>query len=198
MNDKDVLRHYLREAREALVWKLDGLAEYDARRPLTPTATNLLGLVKHVAVTELLYLGHVFGRELPDPPVWLDAVLAPDAEPNLDLWAAPGESREDIIGFYRRVWAHSDATIETLGLDTACEIPWWRPEIRGTTLHRVAIHMIAETHRHAGHADIVRELVDGSAGLRAVNDNLPPGDREWWASHHARVEEAARRAGGGG
>ncbi|MFG1947108.1 DinB family protein [Nonomuraea sp. NPDC048826] len=195
MTDKDVLRDYLREAREALVWKLDGLTEYDARRPLTPTATNLLGLVKHVAATELLYLGHVFGRRLPEPLPWLEAALADDAEPNSDLWATPEETREDIVGSYRRVWANSDATIEALDLGHPCEIPWWRPESRRTTLHRLVVHMIAETHRHAGHADIVRELVDGSAGLRAGNANLPPGDGAWWAAHHARVEEAARRAG---
>ncbi|MGI5271507.1 DinB family protein [Nonomuraea sp. CA-218870] len=195
-DEKEMLLHYLREARESLVWKLDGLTEYDARRPLTPTATNLLGLVKHVAATELLYLGHVFGRRLAEPVPWLETALAPGAEPNLDMWATPEETRDDVVGFYRRVWANSDATIGALGLDTPCEIPWWRPGTRATTLRRIVVHMIAETHRHAGHADIVRELIDGAAGLRPDRDNLPPVEREWWASYHARVEEAARRAAG--
>lgn len=194
MNEPDLLRHYLHDARRALVWKLDGLTEYDARRPLTPTATNLLGLVKHVAATELLYLGHAFGRHLAEPVPWLEAALAPDAEPNLDMWASPEETLEDVVGLYRRVWAHSDETLRTLPLDTSCEIPWWNPDTRHTTLRRIAIHMIAETHRHAGHADIVRELVDGSAGLREDGSNLPASDRQWWASYHARVEQAARQA----
>ena len=55
--------------------------------------------------------------------------------------------------------------------------------------------MIAETHRHAGHADVVRELLDGSAGLRAGNDNLPAQDEAWWRAYRARVEDAARAAG---
>jgi hypothetical protein len=55
--------------------------------------------------------------------------------------------------------------------------------------------MIAETDRHAGHADIVRELIDGAAGLRKDNDNMAPGDRAWWESYRDRLERAAREAG---
>ena len=62
------------------------------------------------------------------------------------------------------------------------------------TLHRIIVHMTAETQRHAGHADIVRELIDGTAGRRADNDNLPPGDQAWWRDYRDRVEEAARLA----
>jgi hypothetical protein len=65
------------------------------------------------------------------------------------------------------------------------------------TLHRVLVHMIAETNRHAGHADIVRELIDGAAGLRADNDNMAPGDASWWAGYRDRLEQAARDADGG-
>ena len=56
------------------------------------------------------------------------------------------------------------------------------------------IHMIAEVNRHAGHADIVRELIDGMAGLRADNDNMAPGDRSWWADFRTRVQHAAEQA----
>ncbi len=59
---KSDLRYYLQSARDALLWKLEGLSEYDVRRPHTPTGTNLLGLVKHVAGVELGYLGDTFGR----------------------------------------------------------------------------------------------------------------------------------------
>jgi hypothetical protein len=76
-------------------------------------------------------------------------------------------------------------------------VSWWHPDRRAVTLHRVLVHVIAETHRHAGHADIVRELVDGASGLRADNDNLPPGvDSAWWESYRTRLETVAREAAG--
>ena len=183
------LHHYLRTARQAVVWKLDGLSEYDIRRPLTPTGTNLLGLVKHLASVEFGYFGDCFGRPADEPMPW----LAADAEPNADMWAAAGESREQIIGLYRRAWAHADATIDSLALDATGHVPWWGD--RGTvTLHLLLVHVIAETNRHAGHADIVRELIDGAAGLREDNDNLAPGDQAWWASYRDRLEQAAQEA----
>ena len=59
---KETLVEYLQSARDAMVWKVEGLSEYDARRPMTPTGTNLLGLVKHLASVELGYFGDTFGR----------------------------------------------------------------------------------------------------------------------------------------
>ena len=188
--DKAHLHGYLQRGREALLWKLDGLAEYDIRRPLTRTGTNLLGLVKHVAGVEADYLGEVFARPFAEPLPWLDQ----GAEANAHMWATADESRERITGLYRRVWAHSDATIEALPLDAEGRVPWWPAEQNPVTLHRILIHMIAETHRHAGHADIVRELVDGAAGLRDGGDNMPPGDEAWWQDHRDRVEAAAQEA----
>ncbi|GIF21533.1 putative damage-inducible protein DinB [Actinoplanes tereljensis] len=182
------LRKYLGDARHALVWKLEGLSEYDVRRPLTPTGTNLLGLVKHVAGVEAGYLGATFDRPFPEPMPW----MALDAEPNADMWATAGESRDEIVDRYRRVWQHSDATIEALELDAAGRVPWWGPESGVVSLHKILVHVIAETHRHAGHADIVRELADGAAGVRQENTNLPAEDQAWWAGYHRRLEEAAR------
>jgi uncharacterized damage-inducible protein DinB len=181
---------YLRRAREALVWKLDGLSEYDVRRPLVPTGTNLLGLVKHVASVEAGYFGATFGRPFGEPLPWLDE----DAEPNADMWATAEESRDDIVAFYRRVWAHSDATIEALPLDALGRVPWWSPDTNEVTLHRILVHMIAETDRHAGHADIVRELIDGAAGVRPDSDNLPDLDQASWTSYRDRLEAVAREA----
>lgn len=184
---KATLRHYLQIERDALLWKLDGVSEYDVRRPLVPTGTNLLGLVKHVASVEAGYLGEVFGRPFDEPLPWFDE----DAEPNADMWATPGESRDDIVGLYRRVGAHSDATIDALELDAVGRVPWW-PEGRDeVSLHQILVHLIAETNRHAGHADIVRELIDGNAGLRDGNENLPEGDEKWWANYRAKLEQAA-------
>ncbi len=184
---KSDLHRYLRTAREALLWKLDGLSPYDARRPLTPTGTNLLGLVKHLAGVEVGYFGDTFGRPFPEPMPW----MSEDAEPDADMWATADESREDVIALYRRACAHADETIEALDLDAPGTVPWW-PEDRGAiTLHLVLVHVIAETNRHAGHADIVRELVDGTAGLRPDNDNLARVD---WEAYRARLERVAREA----
>jgi uncharacterized damage-inducible protein DinB len=185
------LHHYLQAAREALLWKLEGLSDYDARRPLTPTGTNLLGLVKHVASVELGYLGDTFGRASSESLPW----FADDAEPNADMWATADESREQIVGLYHRAWAHSDATIGALSLDAIGRVPWWPDDRSEVTLHRILVHLIAETDRHAGHADIVRELVDGAAGLRDGNDNMPPGDQAWWEAYRAKLERAAQEAG---
>ncbi len=187
---KAVLQRYLQLARDALLWKLDGLSEYDARRPLTPTGTNVLGLIKHVAMMALGYFGETFdrpsGESLPD--------LAPDAEPNADLWARADEPRDQILGLYTRAWAHADATVEALDLADIGHVPWWPDDRSEVTLHHILVHMIAETNRHAGHADIVRELIDGAAGLRADNSNLYGGDEQWWQEYRDRVEEAARQS----
>src|SRR5690606_34066506 len=118
-----------------------------------------------------------------------------DAETNADMWATAEESRESIVGLYQRVVALADATIEALPLDAPGRVPWWRADRSSVTLQQIMVHMIAETHRHAGHADIVRELIDGSAGLRQDNDNMPPEDRAWWEDYRERLEEVARTAG---
>ena len=185
------LRNYLQTARDALLWKLEGVSEYDARRPLVPTGTNLLGLVKHLAILEAGYFGQTFGRPFGEPMPWLED----GAEPNSDMWATADESREQIIGLYRRAWAHSDETIDALALDDVGRVRWWSPGHNEVTLRQILVHMIAESHRHAGHADVLRELIDGAAGWRPDNDCLPPGDQAWWQGYHARLEDVARQVG---
>ncbi|SDY98074.1 Protein of unknown function [Saccharopolyspora shandongensis] len=184
------LHRYLREARAALLWKLDGLPERDIRRPLTPTGTNLLGLVKHLITVELLYLSHVFGEPFDEPVAW----FRPDAEPNADLWATADESREYIVGLYRRACEHSDGTIAALPLDAAGHVEWFAEPDRQTTLHGILLHMIAETNRHAGHADVVRELIDGAVGLHEDVPMMASGDPEWWADYRNRLELIAAGA----
>jgi len=193
MNELDAkthLRKYLQIAREAMLWKLDGLSEYDVRRPLTPTGTNLLGLVKHLAAVEAGYFGDTFGRPFAEELPW----FADDAEPNDDMWATAEESREQLTGLYRRVWAHADATMDALSLDDVGQVPWWPAERSKVSLHLILVHVIAETNRHAGHADIVRELIDGNAGMRADNGNLPEQDAAWWEDYRNRLEQVARDA----
>jgi uncharacterized damage-inducible protein DinB len=194
MLDSDVkadLHRYLQDAREALLWKLEGLSEYDVRRPLVPTGTNLLGLVKHVTAVEIGYFGDTFGRPSADQMPW------DESDPMSDMFAFPEESRESLIALYRRTWAHSDATIDVLPLDTTGHVPWWPPDDNQLTLHHVLVRVTAETSRHAGHADLVRELIDGAIGCTASNPNLPPGDQPWWQAHYDRVEAAARQAAQG-
>lgn len=194
-NPKADLLRYLQEGRDALVWKLDGLSEYAVRRPLTPTGTNLLGLVKHVASVELGYFGDTFGRPFfdADPPSWW---YSEESEPNSDMWATADESREQIVGLYRQAWEHSNSTIKTLPLDAIGRVPWWPEERREVTLNHILVRVISDTQRHAGHADIVRELIDGSVGYLQGKDNMPLGDQAWWEDHRSRLERVAREVEG--
>lgn len=188
--DKADLLRYLRDAREALLWKLDGLPEYDVRRPMTPTGTNLLGLVKHAATVELGYLGDTFGRPSGEPLPW----VAEGAEANADMWAAADESRAFVTGLYRRAWAHADATVAALPLDTVGRVPWWPRGRDEVTLRHALVRVVADTQRHAGHADILRELIDGSVGMLPANVGVPGGDTAWWERYRERLERNAREA----
>jgi hypothetical protein len=192
-NPKANLHRYLQMAREVLLWKLEGLSEYNVRRPMTPTGTNLLGLVKHVASVEAGYFGVTFGRPFDEPLPWYED----GAEPNADMWATADESREQIMAFYHRVWAHSDGTINSLELDAVGHVPHWPEDRSDVTLHQILVHMTAETYRHAGHADIVRELIDGAVGARRDNDNMAPGDQSWWDEYRSRLQRVARQAASG-
>jgi uncharacterized damage-inducible protein DinB len=187
LDAKADLHTYLQGAREVLLWKLDGLSEYDIRRPLTSTGTNLLGIVKHVATAELEYFGVVFGRPHGVPLPW----LTDGAGRNADMWATTDQSRAEIVALYQRSWQLAGETIAALPLDAPGHVPWWGDDGE-VTLHRIIVHMTAETQRHAGHADIVRELIDGTTGLLEGNDNLPPGDEAWWRDYRVTVEAAAR------
>jgi len=187
MDEKEILHRYLRLRRAELLAKLDGLDEYDVRRPLTPTGTNLLGLIKHVASVEIGYFGEVFGRPHGRLLPWLED----GAEPDADLWVTPGESRDQIVELHRAAAAHSDATIEALPLDAPGEVPWWNDERRHVTLQQILVHMCVETAQHLGHADILRELIDGTAGKEPGDPNLTPRSADEWAVHRARIEGAA-------
>ncbi|MGW6141141.1 DinB family protein [Streptomyces sp. NPDC055140] len=183
---KDNLHGRLRRDRKALLWKLDGLSEYDARRPLTATGTNLLGLVKHVATVEARYFGEVFDRPSPEPlPRWQDSNGS-------DLWATEDETRDQIIELYRRTWEHSDTTINELPLDAPGHVPWWPEPYPNTNLFAIMVHVLAESIRHTGHADILREGLDGRTGVRAEHEKQI--DEKARAAHCAKIEQAARSA----
>lgn len=184
---KEYLHHNLRKTREVMLWKLDGLSEYDIRRPLTSTGTNLLGLVKHQTLSESRYFGEVFDRPFPESlPRWDDLGARGD-----DMWATEYETRDEIIDRYRRVWEHSDATITALAIDSPGYVPWWpRPNVK---LFNVMVHILTETSRHAGHADILREQLDGSTGTTAEYANSQR-DAAFWDAHCAKIERAAKAA----
>jgi hypothetical protein len=174
---KGELSKALQASREVMLAKLDGLSEYDRRRPATPTGTNLLGLVKHLAGLEYGYLGTSFGRPPVEQPTW----FRDDPYDEIDMWATPDESSDYVTGVYRQACAHSDRTIAELDLDSPGHVPHWPTAHQATTLGVLLIRMLSETTHHAGHADIIRELTDGQTG--APHTDL--------ASLHARIQEAA-------
>jgi uncharacterized damage-inducible protein DinB len=183
---KDQLHAYLRAGREAIMWKLEGLDEYAAHRPMTPTATSLLGIAKHLANIEAGYFGETFGRPFPEPMTWNTA-----DDLSADMWATADESTDELLALYDRACRHADETILSLDLGATGRVPWWPLERGDVSLARILVHVIAETHRHAGQVDIIRELLDGSVGLRRGFDNMAPGGAEERAAYYLRVEHAA-------
>jgi hypothetical protein len=181
---KGDLHRSLQATRRALLSRLEGLGEYDLRRPMTPTGTNLLGLVKHLASLEYSYLGASFGRPPPEALPPFD-----ESDPNTDMWARPEESSESIVSLYQGACAHSDLTIAKLELDAPGSVAHWDQGERDTTLGAVLIWMVWETAQHAGHADIIRELIDGKAG--SDHDQVLTG--AGWQTYLADVQNAAGR-----
>ncbi|MFC7492027.1 MULTISPECIES: DinB family protein [unclassified Knoellia] len=188
---KAVLQRYLGRAREAVLWKLEGLSEYDLRRPLTPTGTNALGVVKHLAGVEAGYFGDSLGRPVPDMPPWYAEMMADSGEDNADMWATAEESSDSILDLYKRVTAHADTVIDELDLDSGGTVSWWGPDGTDVTLQWLLVHLVAETNRHGGQLDIVRELIDGALGMRVDASNLPEGGPDYWETYRNRVQQSA-------
>jgi hypothetical protein len=180
---KEELHRKLQASRAVMLSKLDDLSEYDRRRPMTPTGTNLLGLVKHLAGLEYGYLGEAFGRPAPETMSWIedDSIWQ-----GADMWARPDESSEYILGLYRRACAHADRLIAALDLAAPGSVAHWPEDRRATTLGVLLIRMVAETAQHAGHADIIRELIDGKGG---PDQNAL--DEPAWPEYIAQVQAAA-------
>ncbi|WP_235506342.1 DinB family protein [Terrabacter sp. Root181] len=192
----DDLLRYLQEGRDGLLRALDGLDDYDVRRPITPSGTNLLGLVKHVAGVQLAYLADSVGRPSRERLPWVEDGSIWDSA---DMWATAEESRADLVGLYERAATHCDAVVRELGLDAPARVAWWPEERRETTLGSLLVRCVAEVSQHAGHADILRESIDGRGG----RDHDHMGDDAWWSDYVARIQAAADAhrtvpAGGGG
>jgi len=180
----DDLLRYLQEGRDGLLKALDGLGDYDVRRPITPSGTNLLGLVKHVAGVQLAYLGDSVGRPSGERLPWVEDDSIWDSA---DMWATAEESRADLVGLYERAAVHCDAVVRELGLDAPASVAWWPEERRSTTLGSLLVRCVAEVSQHAGHADILRETIDGQGG----RDHDDLGGEAWWTDHVARIQAAA-------
>ncbi|HJR39570.1 MAG TPA: DinB family protein [Nocardioidaceae bacterium] len=151
--EKESLHASLDRHRDVVLWKLDGLDDEQLRRPMTPSGTNLLGLVKHLAAVEYGWFCETFGRETEPLPFDED-------DENADLRVTADESLADIVDFYGRAREAADRVIGELDV-TDTGTAWFGDTV---SLRWVLIHMIEETARHAGHMDIVRELVDGATG----------------------------------
>ena len=155
--DKEMLGAYLDYHRATLLMKIDGVSDEDLRRPMVPSGTNLLGMVKHLAWVERGWFQECFaGDEIPTPP-WTDE------DPDADFRIEPHESTQQIIDMYREACERSRAiTEDATSLDQPAKNP--SPRRRGIKLRWILMHMIEETARHNGHADILREMIDGSTG----------------------------------
>ncbi len=149
----------LNKQREVIVWKLEGLNDEELRRPMMPSGTNLLGIVKHLAAVEYGWFCTTFGRET--EPLPFD-----DDDEDADLRVSDDETTEDILAFYRRACDAADRAMSELGLDGE-GTAWFGDTV---SMRWVILHMIEETARHAGHADILREMIDGSTGYRPKRD----------------------------
>jgi hypothetical protein len=199
MDEKEYLHRWLRMVRDVMLWKLEGLSDADIRRPMTRSGTNLLGLVKHLTGGETNYLGETFGRPATDVrlPWWEPENAQKTIATSGDMYAAPDESTEYIVALYRRACAHADQTIAELDLDVIGTVPHAPEDApdKQITLRQALVHEIHETSRHAGHADIIRELIDGSIGGARGNPWVPdPDDEAWWQEYLARVEASAAAA----
>jgi Protein of unknown function (DUF664) len=180
---KEELHAKLRASRAVLLSKLDGLSEYDRRRPMTTSGTNLLGLVKHLAGLEYAYLGESFGHPAPETMSWIEDGSIWEGG---DMWARPDESSDYVIGLYQRACAHADGVIDSLDLQAPGSVPHWPEDRRHRTLGFLLIRMVAETAQHAGHADIVRELIDGTGG-----PDHDAADEATWLAYVGQVQAAA-------
>ena len=158
--EKEVLHGLLQRHRDLFAWKLAGVSDDDARRAMVPSGTSLLGVVQHLAAMEYGWFCRTFGRpgeEMGIDEDYLDA----------DMRVEPGRTSADVLAVYRQACAAADRLIEETDLDTT-GTEWGEGDQvfrHGLPSMRwVLAHMLEETARHAGHADILRELIDGTTG----------------------------------
>jgi uncharacterized damage-inducible protein DinB len=135
--------------------RVDGLDDERLRQPMTPTRTNLLGLVKHLAASENMWFCETFGRPFEGIPFY-------DPDDDAVMQVTPQESTADVLGYYARARAAADNAIEDLAMEDT-GTAWWGDTV---SMRWVLIHTIEDTARHAGHMDILHEHIDGQVGDR--------------------------------
>lgn len=152
--EKAMITAFLDWQRATLLCKLDGLTDEELRRPHVPSGLTLLGLVKHLRAVELDWFTFDFAGEDPES--------MPDLIPYEDHWTIfPHESTQDVLDLYRNEVERSRAITAAAALDDPARHPGEAP---GLTLRWILLHMIEETARHNGHADLIREAIDGQTG----------------------------------
>ena len=156
-DERTTLETFLDYYREAVKIKLRGLSEEDARRRLVPSATTLSGLIKHLCRVEASWFQYRLAQENPeDLPAlrgWID-------DPERDFRVGPHETVDALIAQYDEQCALSRQA--AAGFDLGHVVP--HPALGQVSARWIYVHMIEETARHAGHADILREQLDGSTG----------------------------------
>ncbi|WP_172806311.1 DinB family protein [Aeromicrobium choanae] len=176
--------HYLQRGHRAVLRAVHGVEEYDARRPLTPTGTNLLGLVKHLAIVELEYVASCAGFRSDLGTPWESTT---EEEDDSDLWLAADESAQAVIDLYVAVGEHTARACAELPEDSPAKVPWWsEPD---TTFDHLLVHLVSETAQHAGHLEILREGLDGQGD--SWDESRSERDAAWWAALNERITAAA-------
>ena len=155
--EREMLPAFLDYHRATLLWKVDGLPEADLRRSMTPSGVSLLGLVNHLAYVERWWFQAVFAGEDADFP-WSDA------DPEAEWHVGPDVSPAAVIDLYRSEAARSREIVSHANLDDLARRPHTQPRGGDQTLRWIMLHMIEETARHNGHADLIREALDGATG----------------------------------
>ncbi|MEV0430462.1 DinB family protein [Micromonospora sp. NPDC050495] len=153
-DERAVLDAFLDFHRAVVLRKADGLAHTEAARRLVPSLTTLAGLLKHLALVERNWLPCLFA---PGPG---DVYLTTEEEARASFTLAPGETVAGLADAYRAACDRSRAVAARFDLDHV--VP--HPQLGEVSLRWVLVHLIEETARHAGHADILRELTDGETG----------------------------------
>ena len=157
--ERETLETFLDFYRETILWKVSGMSDPDLRKVIVPSGWSPLGMIKHLAYVERSWFRTRFSGEEGLPVPWTDE------DPDADFRIEPQETTADILAFYRDECERSRAIAASASLDDlAAHWPADRPPEKRPNLRWIFVHMIDETARHAGHLDIVRELIDGSTG----------------------------------
>jgi uncharacterized damage-inducible protein DinB len=191
-DEREGLLRYLEQARYVLRLTAHGLTDEQARATPTASALSIGGLIKHVAATERYWMGLIQQRP-----------AAGSTDDYVNGFRLSGdETLAGVLEDYEAVGKETERLLDGIAdlgqpVPVPRDAPWFPRDVDAWSVRWVLLHMITETSRHAGHADLVRELVDGAAGLRNGNDNLPAHDRAWWAAYRERLEAVARAAQAG-